>query len=108
MNISDYLSQVNGTYNVSDSDTELAELTRLDQDTIIAAFSNGVGCTFTKSVGILNFVLALPRSFMGQTRGLLGNNNGDKTDDFMMRGATHSLSDNLTDEEIFSFGKSCK
>ena len=41
-NISDYLSQVNGTYNVSDSDTE-AELTRLDQDTIIAAFSNGVG-----------------------------------------------------------------
>ena len=107
-NISDYLSQVNGTYNVSDSDTELAELTRLDQDTIIAAFSNGVGCTFTKSVGILNFVLALPRSFMGQTRGLLGNNNGNKTDDFMMRGATHSLPDNLTDEEIFSFGKSCK
>ena len=105
-NITGYLSQVNGTYNVSDGDTE-AELTRQDQDTIIATFSNGVGCTFTKSVGILNFVLALPRSFMGQTRGLLGNNNGNKTDDFMMRGATHSLPDNLTDEEIFSFGKSC-
>ena len=106
-NITGYLSQVNGTYNVSDGDTE-AELTRQDQDTIIATFSNGVGCTFTKSVGILNFVLALPRLFMGQTRGLLGNNNGNKTDDFMMRGATHSLPDNLTDEEIFSFGKSCK
>ena len=97
-NITGYLSQVNGTYNVSDGDTE-AELTRQDQDTIIATFSNGVGCTFTKSVGILNFVLALPRLFMGQTRGLLGNNNGNKTDNFMMR-------DNLTDEEIFSFGMS--
>ena len=106
-NITGYLSQVNGTYNVSDNGTE-AELTRLDQDTIIATFSNGVGCTFTKSVGILNFVLALPRSFMGQTRGLLGNNNGNKTDDFVMRGTTHSLPDNLTEVQIFSYGKSCK
>ena len=105
--ITEYLSQVNGTYNVSDGDTE-AELTRLDEDTIIATFSNGVGCTFTKSVGILNFVLALPRSFMGQTKGLLGNNNGNKTDDFVMRGTTHSLPDNLTEVQIFSFGKSCK
>ena len=105
--ITEYLSQVNGTYNVSNGDTE-AELTRLDQDTIIATFSNGVGCTFTKSVGILNFVLSLPRSFMGQTRGLLGNNNGNKTDDFVMRGTTHSLPDDLTEVQIFSFGKSCK
>ena len=105
--IIEYLSQVNSTYNVSNGDTE-AELTRLDEDTIIATFSNGVGCTFTKSVGILNFVLALPRSYMGQTRGLLGNNNGNKTDDFVMRGSTHSLPDNLTEVQIFSFGKSCK
>ena len=45
-NITGNLSQVNGTYNVSDGDIE-AELTRQDHDTIIATFSNGVGCTFT-------------------------------------------------------------
>ena len=70
-NISDYLSQVNGTYNVSDSDTE-AELTRLDQDTIIAAFSNGVGCTFTKSVGILNFVACSPSFVYGTDQRITG------------------------------------
>ena len=36
----DTLSQVNGTYNVSDGDTE-AELTRQDQDTIIAYILQG-------------------------------------------------------------------
>ena len=105
-NITEFLAQVNGTYNTSRGDMQ-AELSREEKDTIIAAFSNGVGCLFSKTAGILNFVLSLPPSFMGQTRGLLGNNNGDKTDEFIKRGTINSMPDNLTDEQIFSFGQTC-
>ena len=107
MDITGLLAQVNGTYNDSNGGT-VVELTREKDSVIIATFSNGVGCTFTKTAGILDFVLSLPRTFMGQTRGLLGNNNGDKTDEFIIRGATHHLPDNISDANIFSFGKSCK
>ena len=105
-NITEFFAQVNSTYNTSNGDMQ-AGLSREEKDTIIATFSNGVGCLFSKTEGILNFVLSLPPSFMGQTRGLLGNNNGDKTDEFMKRGTTNSLPDNLTDEQIFYFGQTC-
>ena len=107
VNITKFLAQVNGTYNDSNGGIAV-ELVREKDSVIIATFSNGVGCTFTKTAGILDFVLSLPRTFMGQTRGLLGNNNGDKTDEFIIRGTTHHLSDNISDADIFSFGKSCK
>ena len=107
VDITGFLSQVNGTYNDSNGGT-VVELTREKDSVIIATFSNGVGCTFTKTAGILDFVLSLPRTFVGQTRGLLGNNNGDKTDEFIIRGATHHLPDNISDANIFLFGKSCK
>ena len=105
-NITNFLAQVNGTYNTS-TDGMQAELSREGNDTIIATFSNGAGCLFSKTAGILNFVLSLPLSFMGQTQGLLGNNNGDKTDEFIKRGTTNSLPDNLTEEQIFTFGQTC-
>ena len=104
-NITEFLAQVNDTYNISNGDMQ-AELSREGRDTIIAAFLNGAGCLFSKTAGILNF-LSLPLSFNGQTRGLLGNNNGDKTDEFIKRGNTNSLPDNLTEEQIFSFGQTC-
>ena len=104
-NITEYVSQVNDTYNTTNGE---AELTRQADDSIIAIFSNGAGGIFNLTAGILNFVLSLPRSFMVQTRGLLGNNNGDKTDDFIRRGELQHLPDSLTDEEIYEFGKTCK
>ena len=104
-NITEYLSQVNDTYNNTNGE---AELTRQADDSIIAVFSNGAGCIFNLTAGILNFVLSLPPSFLGQTRGLLGNNNGDKTDDFIKRGELQHLPDSLTEEQIYEFGKTCK
>ena len=107
MDITGFLAQVNGMYNDSNGDTAV-EFTRKEDNVIIAIFSNGVGCTITKTAGILDFVLSLPRTFIRKTRGLLGNNNGDKTDEFIIRGTSHHLPDNISDADIFSFGKSCK
>ena len=103
MDITGFLAQINGMYNASGGGTAV-ELSREEDNIIIATFSNGVGCTFTKTAGILDFVLSLPRTFMGQTRGLLGNNNGDKTDEFIIRGTTHYLPDNISDATIVLFG----
>ena len=101
--ITSSLSQVNDTYN-----TTGAELTRQAVDSILAVFSNGIGITINVTEGLPNFVLALPPSLMGQTRGLLGNSNSNSTDDFTPRGATQPLNDSITEEEIFEFGKSCE
>ena len=104
-NITEYLSQVNDTYNTTGGETELTHDT---ENSIRAVFSNGAGGTFTLEAGILNYVLSLPNSFVGQTRGLLGNNNGNQSDDFVRRGELHPLPDSMSEAEIFQFGQTCK
>ena len=104
--ISNTLVNINDTYNNTNGK---AELVRQAQDSIIAMFSNGVGITINVTAGILNFVLSLPSSFKTQTRGLLGNYNGDRVDEFIPRHQNSTLSDSISDQEIHElFGQTCK
>ena len=104
--ISYTLAIVNDTYNNTNGK---AELIRQAQDSIIAVFSNGVGITINVTARIPNFVLSLPSSFKHQIRGLLGNYNGDKMDEFIPRHQDNALSDSISDQEIHErFGQTCK
>ncbi len=83
------------------------QITRTQDDEVESSFSNGVTVTVKVTAGIPNFVFSLPVEFQSTTVGLLGNYNGDETDDFVSRNGT-VLSDDSTDAEIHVFGQSCK
>ena len=59
------------------------------------------------SLGLLSFVATSPEESMGTTVGLLGNFNGDTSDDFMYRNGTF-LDADASDRMIHDFGQSCK
>ena len=104
-NITNTLATINDTYKSTNGKVELI---RQAQDSILAVFSNGVGITINVTAGIPNFVLSLPSSFKNQTRGLLGNYNGDKMDDFIPRNQDNALSDSILDQDIHKmFGQTC-
>ena len=73
----------------------------------VVSFSSGVGAIFNIAAGLPNFVLSLPASFRGNTSGLLGNFNGDQSDDFMFPNTT-VLRSPQSDRMIHLFGQSCK
>lgn len=105
---------LNGTYvtddirNINDSISNThVDITRTEPNRITSSFFNGASVTVTLSVGILNFMAALPHDFMGQTRGLLGNFNENDTDDFIFQNGT-ILDVGATDRMIHSFGQTCE
>ena len=63
--------------------------------------------TVTQRQNILDFVVNLEDSIMGTTEGLLGNFNGDNTDDFIMPNGIQILSD-ASDQMLHVFGQSCE
>lgn len=56
---------------------------------------------------ILDFVINLEEPLRGNTRGLLGNFNGDNTDDFTMPNGI-PVPSNASDRTIHEFGQSCE
>ncbi len=102
VDVSSNLSAINQT--VMDLSVQI---TRTKIDEIESSFSNGVTVTVKITSGVPNFVILMPVEFQTYTVGLLGNYNGNKTDDFVSRNGT-LLSDNSTDEEIHELGQSCK
>ena len=100
--ITSNVSTTNASYS-----TTLAEVTRTSNDSITSVFSNGASVTVTLTAGIPNFVLRMPQSFRGSSRGLLGNFNGNSTDDFIYPNST-VLSSDPTDRMIHEFGQACE
>ena len=74
---------------------------------IESIFSGGISVTVTLLSGLLNVVASLPQQFMGQTQGLLGNFNGNSTDDFIHPNGT-LLNNDASDRMIHDFGLTCK
>ena len=62
----------------------------------------------TTGVRMLTISTAVPVIFKEKTYGLLGSFNDNPDDDFIPRGETTSLPANITDRQIFEFGKTCK
>ena len=75
---------------------------------LLISFANGIMAMVNKSAdNTLSFTLWVPESFQGLTTGLLGNFNGDSSDDLSSSNMT-VLAANATDEQIYEFGESCE
>lgn len=60
-------------------------------------------------MGLLQLSLTLPESYLGQLVGLLGNFNGDSSDDLLPRDHSVSVPNTSSDRRIFTdFGQTCE
>ena len=83
-------------------------LTKTD-NAISAVFSSGIMIAASVQNGIISLLsVTLPLSYMSQTSGLMGNYNGDPSDDLLPRGASTPISSESSLEEIHTHGITCK
>lgn len=103
-NITDELTEVNSTYTNSH---ENIEITRNAEDSLEITFQFGLSVTVNISVGILHYTMAVPDSLQnGTISGLLGNFNGNSTDDVIsLNGTIYDAND---EKDIFSYGETCE
>ena len=101
--VSANISNVNDTYSVAD-----VWITREAIDSVVTVFLFDITVTVTVAAGLPNFVQTLPQSAQETTSGLLGNFNGDETDDFVYPDGMTTLPNNATDRMIHMFGQQCK
>ena len=91
---------------------KFSEVTLEDKgnDTVIATFSKGTSVELRVENGIISVMLvSLPSYQQGKTRGLMGNFNGDPSDDLLPRGETTPLPPDSSMEDIHHlFGVTCK
>ena len=77
-------------------------------NTGIAEFSGGFNIEIRVENGIISVMLVtLPNQYRGLTSGLMGNYNGDTSDDLIRKGTTVSIPLDSDNEEIFEFGNTC-
>ena len=82
--------------------------------TVYASFASGltlqVSLHTTPSMSMLRLQVTMPGSLKnGDYEGLLGNCNNKKSDDIRPNGGAHSFNANeIKQDGLFSFGKSCK
>ena len=90
--------------------TEYVSLTDNGNNSVSAFFKEGVKMEIKVENGIISVMLiTLPSSLKGKTRGLMGNFNGDTSDDLIPKSDTKAISSNSSLENIHStFGITCK
>ena len=93
---------------VNDNVTTLSSvIDRSSNNSITVSFTSGVGITINATAGLLAYTLEVPSSFEGTTSGLLGNYNGNDSDEFVFRNGT-IIPNSSSDREIHQFGQSCE
>ena len=98
------LIAVNGSMFYSDN---TVNVDRTSNTTVEVTFMSGVSVEVTLQVGLLAFNVRLPEEFMMEGRGLLGNFDGNKSNEFEYRNGT-MIPDSSSDREIHNFGQSCE
>ena len=98
------LIAVNGSMFYSDN---TVNVNRTSNTTVEVTFMSGVSVEVTLQVGLLAFNVRLPEEFMMEGRGLLGNFDGNKSNEFVYRNGT-MIPDSSSDREIHNFGQSCE
>ena len=88
-------------------DNNTVDVNRTSNTSLEVTFISGVAVDVNLQVGLLSFVVRLPDQFMGQARGLLGNLDGDASNEFVYRNGT-MIPDTSTDRQIHGFGQSCE
>ncbi|XP_025082446.1 uncharacterized protein LOC112557056 isoform X3 [Pomacea canaliculata] len=75
-----------------------------DNNSLTVTFSSGIGLTISVGFKSLDIAVTMPEEFRGLIKGLLGNFNGNPSDDFLLPNG-RTLSSNLTDRQIYeTFG----
>ncbi|KAL3868276.1 hypothetical protein ACJMK2_041103, partial [Sinanodonta woodiana] len=69
-----------------------------------ALFSSGISVIISAAVKMLSIEVAIPNTYKGRVQGLMGNFDGDDTNDFMYRNGT-SLNASSSDRDIFRYGQ---
>lgn len=96
------------TFNYTSLTNESVTLNSSVNDSFLMVFPSGISVTVKLVSGALSIVLATPRSFKNQTKGLLGTWNGDPEDDFLTPNGT-ILPSNASSKDIhYDFGLLCK
>lgn len=98
--VSANVSTVNDTYSLAD-----VEIFREAENSVVTVFPYDASVTVEVAAGLPNFVLTLPQSLQGETQGLLGNFNGNTTDDLVYPDGVTMLGNNATDSMIHTFGQ---
>ena len=95
--------------NVNDTNSNVSSIIieRIEENSVVTVFQNEVSITVSLSLGLLSFVSSFPEQFQQMTVGLLGNFNGDSSDDLVYPNNTVLIA-NATDRMIHDFGQSCK
>ena len=88
-------------------DDDTISVNQTSPNTVAVTFVSDVSIEITAQVGLLSFVVTLPEQFMMDARGLLGNFDGNSTNEFVFRNGT-MIPDSSTDRQIHNFGQSCE
>ena len=56
----------------------------------------------------INFQIQVPKSFSERTRGFLGNLDGNPTNDFVRRGESNPLSNNIQERDLLRVFETCE
>jgi hypothetical protein len=81
------------------------ELTAAGDSVLISDSDSGVAINVSVSINFLQSALQLPRQFSARVKGLLGNFNGNASDDLELRNGS-VLHANASERHIFEFGQS--
>ena len=77
-------------------------------NTVVAEFSGGSSIEIRAENNIVSVMLvSLPDQYRSLTSGLMGNYNGDDTDDLTPRSSSSNIPVDSSTEEIFQFGNTC-
>ena len=87
--------------------SNVLSINRTRNSTVEVSFSNNIAVTFDRMGDLLQFALNIDPAFAGNVSGLLGNFNGDNSDDFIFQNGS-TLGSSPSDMDIHTFGQSCK
>ena len=79
-----------------------------DNNSFVMVFPSGISVTVKTASGALSIVLAAPKSFKNQTKGLLGRWNDDPEDDFLTPNGTILRPDANSKDIHYNFGLLCE
>ena len=96
------VSSVNDTYT-----TMSVMLVRVAEDTLSVSFASSISVEMSLRQGTLSSLLQIPPQFNGTVTGLLGNFDGDETNDFMYRNGTIASND-IPDREKHILAQTCE
>ena len=104
---SDVTSELMNSNGTGTFDNKTVDVNRTSNTSLVVSLMSGISVEVKLQVGLLSFIVRLPQHFMGLARGLLGNMDGNATNEFVYRNGT-MIPDSSSDREIHNFGQSCK